>query len=303
METGFNSKAMLAAFSASQWTARRHDKKASKELAAKHSVRDKAIRVSKDLFPFDCDVYNAIGAAIGAGRTEFYEQTLPWLDNGARILTAANFLACGQAMRQKQSVFEAALQPFFDQYPFLKSRAEHELGGLFREEDFPELKALKQRYSWELKFYPIPDAADFRCEIHDDAVAAIKEQITLDTKTTIAKAMDEPYKRLFDGVAHMAARLSGSKSCPCRNCKGKVFTSDQFSDSLVNNLISICDTLPRLNLTADPYLENYIEQVKAGLTEFKPDIIRDSDALKKTLAERAAEIQRDLSGWMGNEAA
>lgn len=299
METELTSRAMLTALSISTWTARRYDKKASKKTAEDNHVVDDAIRVNKKLFPFDCDVYTAIGNTASAARKTFYEETLPWLDNGSRILPAANFIEFNRKLKEKQNAFEDALPPFFEQYPFLKARSKVALNGLFREEDFPDKAKLKERFSFAVKFYPMPDKNDFRVDLSAQDVEAIKSQIELDTKSTINKAMEEPYRRLFDGVAHMAARLSGSKTCPCRNCKGKEYKGADFKDTLVNNLVDMCETLPRLNLTADPYLDSYIEQVKTGLTSFKPDIIRDSEQVKKTLAQRAAEIQSELAGWMG----
>lgn len=290
---------MLASLSISMWGARRHDKQISKEVADQHQTTETAGRYTKNLLPDEgAEVYKAIVTAAGACRAEFYKETLPWLDSGSRILPATNFLHFSEVMKEKEAALKATWQPFFEQYPFLRARAKNTRGSMFNEADYPDAYELRERFDVELKFLPIPDAADFRVDIADDAVAAIKEQISKDQKSTVAKAMEEPYKELFDAVAHMGARLAGAKTCPCRGCKGKTFLTDQFGDSIVNNMVEICQRLPRLNLTADPYLNAFIEQTKASLTGFQPDTIRASDQVRKTLAERAAEIAADMGGYM-----
>lgn len=297
-EYGITTTAMLSRLKLGMWTPSKFDKKASARTAKQNGVEDKVIRLNKNLFPFECETYSAVKTAFRLIREEFNELTLPWLDDGTRITTAANFMELNRRIREKEDAIEAVLPPFFERWPFLKAQSKVALNGLYVEEDFPDIAKLKERFTHELKFYPIPDAADFRTELSADALETIKQQITADQKSAVSAAMEEPYLRLHDGVAHMAARLSGAKTCPCRKCKGKEYSTDQFGDSLIDNLIDMCETLPRLNLTGDPELTQYVEKVKVSLTAFKPDEVRGSEPLKKTLAERAAEIQRDLAGYM-----
>lgn len=298
MEYGITSSAMLAALHLSMWTPSKFDKKASRKTAEDNNVTEKALRLNKNLFPFECASYAAVASAYREARDTFNTESLPWLDNGTRIITATNFMEFNRRMKEREKLIDMVLPEFFDRWPFLKSQSRTALNGLWREEDFPDLAQLRERFKFELKFYPIPDAADFRVELPAEAIETIKAQISQDTKASVAKAMEEPYRRLYDGVAHMAARLSAAKTCPCSKCKGKEYKTDTFNDSLIDNLVDMCDVLPRLNLTADPFLEDYIEQVKTGLTQFAPELVRESEPLKKTLAERAAAIEQDLAGWM-----
>jgi len=289
--------AMLSALHVSVYSGRKFDKKATAEVAQWHKTDEKVGRYSKRLLPEDAHSFKLIGTKAAAARAIFNRNTLPWYDDGSRMLPSANFLPCTAEMRAAESEFLAAIPPFIQEWPMLKARAKVELNGLWREEDYPSVEKLKKLFKMELKFFPIPDGNDFRAQIRDEDLEAIKKQIDLDTKETLNESMKEPYRRLFDGVAHMASRLNGAKTCPCRKCKGKEFKSDDFNDSLVNNLVDMCEVLPRLNLTGDDDLEFLIEQVKANLTEFKPDMIRGSEVLRKTLAQRAAEIQESMKGF------
>lgn len=289
-----NTRAMLSTLSIKQYAARKYDKKATREIAQTHGTNENVGRYNKNLLPADAASYKAIATAAGAARIEFYKNTLPWLDDGARVLPSTNYLSCVSEMRKRTDAFELTISPFIVEYPLLKARAKAALNGLYREEDYPTVDKLKAAFKMNLRFFPLPDAADFRADIRQEDVDAIKQQIDFDTKSSIAKAMEEPYKRLFDGVAHMASRLSESKTCACRACKGRVFQGGEFKDTLVSNLVDLCDTLPRLNLTGDPQLTASVEEVKAALTGFSAGALRDNQTVRTTLAARAEEIACNL---------
>jgi len=289
---------MISELNISMYSARKTDKKATNELRAMYGITEvNAIKAGKRLLPEEAPSFKAITQIVTKARTTFRDQTLPWNDSGARILPSANFMNCTEIFRVIETEFYTALPIFWEEWPLLKKRAEKILNGLYREEDYPSLEKLKKRFSFALQFYPLPDAEDFRADISAEAVEAIKQQIEFNTQAKVARSMEEPYLRLLDGVAHMASRLQGLKECPCRNCVGKTFETDKFGDSVVNNLINLCDVLPRLNLTADKNLDYFIEKVKIGLTPFQPDLVRSSEVVKKALADTAREIQEQMSAF------
>ena len=81
METkngNLSTKAMLVDLSLRVYTARKFDKKITREVAQRHGTTEKAGNYNKNLLPFDAPSYEAIGAVGGAARGEHYEQTLPY---------------------------------------------------------------------------------------------------------------------------------------------------------------------------------------------------------------------------------
>jgi hypothetical protein len=297
--------AMLSSLSYGMWGARKYDPAASKRIADWAGADTSVGRYNKLLLPEGADSYKIIGAKASAGRKVWYAETLPWSEEGDRVLTSENFMHCSEVVKEAEDEFKGALPRFFQEYPDLKEIARQKLGPLFREEDYPELDALKEKFYMELKFKPMPDAADFRADLPAAAVQSIKAQIEADQKAAIEEAMKEPYKRLWDAVTHMASRLSGQPRCPCSNCitRKHEYRTSEFADTLVDNLRELCDVLPRLNLTGDAQLDNIIGVVKHGLTTFDANHIRNSQDIKDTLAERARSIQEDMNGFMGMEAA
>ena len=69
-----------------------------------------------------------------------------------------------------------------------------------------------------------------------------------------------------------------------------------FKDTIVGNMIDICEVLPRLNLTGDADLANYCELVKSKLTNYDAADLREDENLRKTAADEAQAI---LTRWQG----
>jgi len=282
---GLNTKAMLVTLSISYWYARKYDKKESKKLTDKHSVTEKAARVTKNLFPVESESYQAIVSAHGAARQEHYRLTLPWTDGGSRILLANNYEKYTEAMRPKRSDFDTSWHTFVGEYPALYESAKINLKTLWKQEDYPSASDMPNKFSFSIKVLPLPEADDFRVSLGADDIEAIKDQIRDDTKASIAEAMKDPYDRLFKVVFKMAEKLHDRKGI--------------FHDSLLGNIEDLIDLLPSLNLTQDPKLIEMGEQIRAALTSYEPETLRKNNKVRKNVAEKADQICNDLAGFMG----
>jgi hypothetical protein len=71
------------------WQGHRLDKEASRKVTEEANANADAARVNKHLVPKDA--LKAITAASTAVRAHFYSKTLPWKDNGDRLLTRLLF--------------------------------------------------------------------------------------------------------------------------------------------------------------------------------------------------------------------
>ena len=81
-----STRAMLSGLTIRQWTARKLDKRVTAEVAATHGTDSHVGRYNKSLVAKES--LAAIVAAANAARALHYARTLPWLDDGARILPA-----------------------------------------------------------------------------------------------------------------------------------------------------------------------------------------------------------------------
>jgi len=81
-----SSRAMLCSLSISMWSARKHDPDASQEIAVRHGAQTDAGRYHKVLLPKEA--LAEIQKIVSDARQEHYFITLPWDDNGYRVLPA-----------------------------------------------------------------------------------------------------------------------------------------------------------------------------------------------------------------------
>ena len=276
---------MLVTLSVRLWNARKYDRKVSNEVAEKHNAAETVGRYNKNLLPVEAPSYKAIQATITKIRHFHYDQTLPWTDEGSRILTAENYFNYTEGMRKLRIEFETNVSIFLPEYSSLKETAKAASGSLYKEADYPDEGCLKEKFGFSMKVLPLPDAGDFRVDLSAGDVTQIRKQIEHDTAQGIQDAVNDLYLRLQKSVSHMVERLSDKDA--------------KFKNTLVSNLQDLCDLVPRLNLTDDYKLDQIRRGIESDLLAYEADDLRDNKKLRKQIAKRAEEIESDLSAFMG----
>ena len=254
MSNDLTEKAMLVKLSVTKWSARKHDKKVSKEVAANYGTAEDRGRYNKILIAQDH--LKAIQQAENAARTFHYAQTLPWKDDGARILPSANYLEYTAEIRKLKADFEKEVSAFMDAYPALVSQARYELNGLFDQADYPDPAKIGTKFTFEMEVDPLPCADDFRVTLQAGEVDKIKGEIAARLKAAEQEAVNDLYNRLHSAVKHMMEKLQDKEGI--------------FRDSLVTNIRDLCELIPRLNFTGDSRLEELRAQPKKTLPPMTP---------------------------------
>ena len=287
-EPALSSRAMLCSLSIAQWSARIHDRSASAEIAERHGARADVGRYNKILIPREAlaDIHRIAGEA----RREHYFMTLPWDDSGYRVLPAAAYLEHTAKLREYSTEYSAAVEAFASKFDQLVSDARARLGGLFRHDEYPRAGEIPDKFSFETRIMPLPDANDFRVTLGDEEKDRIKRQITESVQASLAIATRELWGRLYEAVSHLAEHLSAYR-----------VTEDgvehPFRDSVVNNLVKLVDMMPKLNVTGDPELERLTAEVRSSLL-VDPKDLRKSDTVRNDTAKAAAAIAQHMAGYM-----
>ncbi|HEV2498088.1 MAG TPA: hypothetical protein VGY31_00730 [Terriglobia bacterium] len=252
-EHSLSSRVMLSLLSTSVWSARRYDEEASEEIAQRHGAQADAGRYNKVLLPKAA--LSEIQKIVSEARQEHYFMTLPWDDNGYRVLPAAAYMEHTEKMRALSNRFTPAVETFVSQ---LVEEAKVRLGGLFRGADYPAPEDLRSKFSFETKVTPLPDANDFRVSLGEEEKDRLKRQITAAVEASLQVASRELWQRLYEAVSHMAERLQAYRVT-------EEGVEHPFRDSVVTNLMKLVDILPKLNVTADTELERLAAEVRASL--------------------------------------
>ena len=281
-----NERAMLVSLNISQWTARKHDRKISLEVDLAHGT-DNAGRFHKRLLTGEYKkMLKDVQQKVNAIRTYHYEHTLPWLDNGARILTAKSFQKYHLTMLKQVEDFKDSVKGFADIYDSAIQQAQQDLNGMFNPKDYPATKQdLIARFGASVSYMPLPEENDFRANIADDMVKEIKSMITTTVLDAKGKAMQDLWARLYAPVKHMADTLKDD---------GKVFR-----DSLVKNLTDICSILPELNIADDQDLETKRQLIERELCSLDPKELRDDSEHREQVAQTATGIANVMASYMG----
>jgi len=154
---------MLCTLSIRMWSARKHDPDASQEIARRHGAQADAGRYHKVLLPKAA--LAEIQKIVSDARQEHYFMTLPWDDNGYRVLPAAAYMDHMEKMRELSNRFTPAVEAVAHEFGKLVEAAKVRLGGLFRPEDYPAPDGLRSSPSSSRK-YGIPDFWDgFEAEL------------------------------------------------------------------------------------------------------------------------------------------
>jgi hypothetical protein len=268
-------RAMLAAIHISIWTAVKHDRKVSRDVASQNGAHQAAGRYNKQLLR-GADKLDELRTLAGQIRQHFYKITLPWSDEGFRLLPSNFYFDLMARMREFEASFEQGVESFLAVYPQYIDEAKPELNGLFREEDYPVVDKLRQKFGVKLEILPIPNGEDFRVQMSSEEQARVAREIDANVRQSLARGTDDLWKRLREVVSHMVDRLNEPES--------------RFHASLVTNVVDLVEILPRLNVNGDAELNRFAEQVKQRLCNYSAQDLKKRDLLRVATATDAAEI-------------
>lgn len=270
-------RAMLVHVKISQWSANKRDKSASAEVCAANQTKRGMARVNKSLLP--PGALDAIEKVTSGTRAFIYDNTLPWMHDGPRILPNEQFMAVAAEMRARMPIFENAVRTLVEAYPDLKVKAKVLLGDLYDEADYPAQSEIAGRFDMDVVYQPLPDSADFRTAMVDDHMKAEWEKAL---QRVANDAMASLWQRLYDVAKHAADRLSNPDAI--------------FRDTLVDNARELCALLPKLNIAGDPQLEAMRQEVERSLCNHNPDTLRKDSRVR---SDAAAKLQATMNRMTG----
>jgi len=277
-------RALLVTLNIRRWQAARTDKKITAEVASTHAVSEKrAGRYRKNAINVEAASFKGVVSAASDLRAKHYFYTLPWTQEGARILTTAMFEEYSREMRSLRNAFDQAVQIFVADLPTLKEAAKIELNGLYNEADYP--LDISSKFAVDIVRMPRPAGEDFRACLPEDTVSHIRSGIQAEVDRATQIAMRDPYERLYEHISRMVTRLSDPKGV--------------FRDTLITGLADLCAILPGLNLTQDPQLEELRKRAESMILHVDPQELRDRPFMRSRIASQASEIQKAMAGFMG----
>ncbi|MGB6688497.1 MAG: hypothetical protein WBE76_11695 [Terracidiphilus sp.] len=272
-------RAMLAAVHISIWTAVKHDRKVSHEVAQQHGAHEGAGRYNKQLLR-EAEKLEALRSLSGQIRQYFYKISLPWSDEGYRLLPAHFYFELTTRMREFEQAFAQQVEEFLAVYPSYIEQVRPELNGLFREDDYPSTDKLRNKFGVKLEVLPIPSGNDFRVTLSEEEQARVAREIDENVRQALQRGTEDLWDRLKSVVAHMVERLNEPES--------------RFHASLVTNIGQLVDLLPRLNVNQDEELNRFAQEIRNRLCGFTAHDLKKNEILRAATANDAAQILTEM---------
>ena len=197
--------AMLVSLRISAWSGRQYDRKASNHVAVHHEASASAGRYNKCLLPKAA--FAALTATMSKTRSSHYEQTLPWDDQGSRLLTVANYEHYMELLDGLRERMVRERARFIEDYEDNIDQARLDLGKLFRIEDYPSKEALQGRFGIRYRITPVPDSDHFMAKLASDDTDRVKRDIEHQIEERLHDAVGDLYRRLGEAVERVGDRL------------------------------------------------------------------------------------------------
>jgi len=269
-------KALLANLIICQWSARKYDKTATKEVNETHGAQD-AGRFNKILV--GKQHLEALQKIATKARQFHYDNTLPWGDNGDRLLPTDNYFAYTAQVAQLKNDWEIAVNRFEMDYPGMIIEAQRTLGTLFNRTDYPSF--ISDRFQIKASFMPVPDAEDIRVNLSEGEVNTLRRNISAELEERFAGATKNIFERMHDVLGKMLSRLSEKDAI--------------FKDSLFENVRDLVELLPRLNVTGDETITELCQDMASLYVD--PQKVRTSQSLRAEKAEEVDQILKKMDAF------
>jgi hypothetical protein len=299
------SSAMIGSLNISVWEARKLDRNTQAEVLANKGAKSRrAATVSKHLFS-ECPSLEAIKTLRGEARVWFNNATLPWDDNGGRLITTAQYVrVMDQATRYEQR-FDALIAAFLGVYQTEISKQAFEMGSLFDRSEYPPPNEVRGKFRFGLFVSPVPLAGDFRVDIGNEAAAQLKAQYEKAMEQRVAGAVSDTWQRIKTQVEWVHERMTAVlehdpdavEEIPAVDENGVVVRVDikkkrrpKLYDSMLEQGLELCQLLRDLNVTNDPRLEQARQDLEAALTRVDLDSLKESTELQRATKTAMQDI-------------
>ncbi len=284
-------RAMLTALHIKSWSGMMIDREVTDAVNADFKADKEAGRYNKRLVK--ASFFSGVSTAHSKARKIHRLLTLPWEDDGTRILSNTGYIEYVAKMKTAKREVESEVKAFLDNPDEYIREAKHRLGDMFKLEDYPSKDDLEAKFDFDVEVKPMPEAKDFRAKLSDENTKAIVKDIERRTELRLKNAMNDVFGRVEGLVKHMTEKLRAYVPAKDGNkADGSIHAS------MVANINELADILPILNVTDDPRITELAKILKAELVEHSPEILRVDPKVRQETLSKADKILKRVQSYM-----
>lgn len=278
-------RAMLSTLHISSWSGMMHDREVTDSVHEDFKAAKEAGRYNKRLVA--SEFFSDVRKAHNYARSLHRFLTLPWEDDGTRVLANNAYINYIAKMKAAKRDVEDAVKAFLKTPEPYVNEARTRLGKMFDAADYPDAGELKDKFKFDIEIKPLVRASDFRVKLSDDTTKVIIADIEKRTNERLEKAVKNIFTRVIENVGHMKDRLKE------HNNSGAIIR-----DTVVYNVNELADMMPSLNITGDPRIDELAQQLKAELVEHSPEILRKEVNTRKEVISKADKLLKKVQSFM-----
>lgn len=303
------SAAMLGSLNISVWEGRKKDKSTEEEIAQQKGAASKrAASVHKNLFA-ESPALDAIKTLRGEARVWFNRVTLPWDDNGNRLVTTAQYFEIMNDVAMYEKRFNDLVKVFVTNYSTEISKQAFQMGSLFNRNEYPSADEITTKFRFALNLNPLPMSQDFRLTIGNEALRELQERCERDTQERLKIAMSDAWTRVKTQVEWIRDRLQAVEEYTPGAEEEKEYDEHgnvtgvkivkkrrpKLHESMLDNGLELCSLLRDLNVTNDPKLEEARKMLEAAIVHVDIDSLRESPAVQSSTKQKMEDILSKFS--------
>lgn len=272
-------------FVVSAYTGNMRDKKLTEEAINEHGVTGRRLSMRK--YVLNSDELNNVISKIQAARNYFNSKSLPWRDEGVRIIPATSVIDLKSEMEEKIRGIMEAIDKLIDSLPNLIEEDKKKLGNTFNESDYPTAESLRSKFAARVEIWPV--SVDFRVNgIEESGQKIIQKEIEDRIAETLKETKFYQLEQLTNAILHLSNRLSDKEK--------------NFKSSSLDNILDASADIKNLSLDDDPIMQNLSDSIKNDFNKLNVDSLRENVIVReeavKMMEAKLKEIKEVMLGFM-----
>lgn len=275
------SRAMLVSLNQRCWQAQTTDRYLASELEVNTEAQNRTMRVLKQLAPSDYIL--PIKRIAMFGREQHEKMTLPGFQRGQHLLATKlfdNYTMCQSEIRDQ---FTIAVKKFCEIYPEIVESGPRRLGKAFRAADFPTPSRIPHYFSYELRFFPVPETGNWLVDDVDyDEMDKLRNQVENEKNAVFRDAARQLMERVTEALSSLAKQAEDYPD------DGPSY--GKLRDATLRSVKEMAVLLPAMNITGDPVLNAIGEEMQKRFAHIEAKSLRENKAERTAIAATANRI-------------
>ncbi len=221
-----------------------------------------------------CPLFKKYKKLVSKARGQHYLLTMPWLDNGVRILPASLLLEYKNRVESVIDLINAEARYIASNRDALSEYAKIHLGELYKESDVPTAADLERAFGASIEFWPMPKTGDWRIEAEECLIKEMDAKLNAQIEQRYKTALSNTSKKILDCARRLHKALLGKR----------------LHASTVEAFNELLDLIPHLNISNDAEVNRIYRQLIESVGDLDVEDLRADRTLRTRKAAKLGAI-------------